>query len=123
MRLKNVLRSSCLRYLTSSLLAWQRPIASWSCGVIMQAGTKSTGRIRRLAALEECNSCGKAVARVRLRTEWEENKTNSLTKKTKASGIRAFPALEYTETSVGAHDENPIKEDLFAIKHTNKMEC
>lgn len=101
-------------------LAW--PIASRSRGVIMQAGTKSAGRVRRLAALEECNSCGKAVARVRLRTEWEGNKTNRPTKKTKASGIRAFPALEYTETSVDAHDENPIKEELFAIKYANRME-
>lgn len=44
-------------------------------------------------------------------TSWEESKINSSTKKTK-TGQWPFLKLEYTETSVGAHEKTASKKTL-----------
>lgn len=43
-----------------------------------------------------------------------------LNKENKDAQIVAFLMLEYTETSVGAHDKNLIKEDLYPSKYTGE---
>lgn len=63
--------------------AWQRPTVCWSRGLITQAGIKSTGRIKRLAAPRNVIHAEKQLSERGQGTVWEESKINSSTKKTK----------------------------------------
>lgn len=92
-------------------------LAKTNC--VLEQRTNHTGRNQidwknqETCGPEECNSCRKAVVRVRPGNCVGRKQNKQLNKENKDAQIVVFLMLEYTETSAGAYDKKLIKDDLY----------